>query len=225
MRVFVNAMLIASVLSYPCLAEGLEAAQGDHAVAERLTFHEVPLACPAARGLGCGSRAKPVLQALEREPAVEEAWLDRSGRIIAIVWRASSPRATREATLAAVSGKQKLSIGEVDAVGREKAAESFRSGKGWHRGADVDRLSEEEAGVIADRWWNRLVAKTPAVARKRDVVKPLLADAIRQCLLTSSRNFVAATLVASIRPHLDDMEVSALTESIEAGPRPIGNER
>jgi hypothetical protein len=33
--------------------------------ADQVSFYSVPLACPAARGLGCGSAAKPVLSALE----------------------------------------------------------------------------------------------------------------------------------------------------------------
>lgn len=230
MRTFTNLMLMTSVLACPYLATRPEAAQADRpgTIAERVEFYEVPLMCPAARGLGCGSRAKPVLLALERDAAVEEAWLDRAGHTLAIVWKASTARAAREAAIAAVSEAEKVSIAEVDADARQKVAASFRSGNGWHRGADVDRLSEEEAGVIADRLWNRLVAKAPTASRKRDVVKPRLTDAIRLCLLVSSANCedaFRATLLASVGPHLDDTEVSALTESIKAGFLPIAGEQ
>jgi len=53
--------------------------------ANLVSFYEVPLACPAARGLGCGSAAKPVLQALEKKHSIQEAWLDHPGTILAIV--------------------------------------------------------------------------------------------------------------------------------------------
>ena len=33
--------------------------------------------------------------------------------------------------------------------------------KAWYRGAEVDRLSEEEAGIIVARFIRRVEAKTP----------------------------------------------------------------
>lgn len=229
MHTFANVILVTSVACC-CVATRPQAAQADRqsAVAERLEFYEVPLMCAAARGLGCGSRAKPVLLALERDAAVDEAWLDRAGRTLAIVWKASTARAAREATIAAVSEAKKVSIAEVEPDAHGKLAESFRSGTGWHRGADVDRLSEEEAGVIADRLWNRLVAKAPSAAHKRDVVKARLTDAIRQCLLVSSptcEDTLRATLLATVRPQLDDTEASALNEAIKAGLLPLAGEQ
>jgi len=49
--------------------------------ADQLSFYDVPLACPAARGLGCGSAPRPVLQALEKKSSIQEAWLDHAGTI------------------------------------------------------------------------------------------------------------------------------------------------
>lgn len=46
---------------------------------------------------------------------------------------------------------------------REAPAASFDSALGWHRGTDVDRLSEREAQVIADRLMRRL--STAALAQ------------------------------------------------------------
>jgi hypothetical protein len=40
--------------------------------------------------LGCGSRAKPLLIDLEQQSGIKEAWLNRTGTIVAIVWRASA---------------------------------------------------------------------------------------------------------------------------------------
>jgi len=36
---------------------------------------------------GCGVVAKPILAILAREPAVAEAWLNRNGTIVAVVWK------------------------------------------------------------------------------------------------------------------------------------------
>src|SRR6267154_1451094 len=52
----------------------------------RVSFYEVPLVCPAAPQIGCGSAAKPLLLELERSDVVSEAWLNRAGTIMAIVW-------------------------------------------------------------------------------------------------------------------------------------------
>ena len=43
---------------------------------DQISFYRVPLACPAANNLGCGSAAKPVLLALEKKDTIQEAWLD-----------------------------------------------------------------------------------------------------------------------------------------------------
>jgi hypothetical protein len=61
---------------------------------EIITFYDVPLVCGAAPAIGCGSRAKPLLIDLEQQTAVEEAWLNRAGTILAIVW--SGPIRTAE---------------------------------------------------------------------------------------------------------------------------------
>src|SRR5688572_12608991 len=55
-------------------------------LAGRVAFYNVPLRCPAAPEIGCGSRAKPVLLELERVPGINEAWLNRAGTIAAIVF-------------------------------------------------------------------------------------------------------------------------------------------
>lgn len=52
---------------------------------DRIDFYQVSLRCRAAPGLGCGSRAKPLLLELERNPAVAEAWLNRAGTLVAVV--------------------------------------------------------------------------------------------------------------------------------------------
>src|SRR6266436_10087542 len=52
----------------------------------RLSFYEVPLVCPAAPQIGCGSASKPLLLELEHGGAVSEAWLNRAGTILAVIW-------------------------------------------------------------------------------------------------------------------------------------------
>src|SRR5258708_1259674 len=44
-----------------------------------VSIYKVGLICNAAPNIGCGSRSKPVLLTLEKNPAVKEAWLNRQG--------------------------------------------------------------------------------------------------------------------------------------------------
>ena len=56
MRTTVMVIVMASVLS---VARG--ETKNTEITPERISFYEVPLVCPAAAEIGCGSRAKPIL--------------------------------------------------------------------------------------------------------------------------------------------------------------------
>jgi len=110
---------------------------------EIVTFYDVPLVCGAAPTIGCGSRAKPLLMDLERQAAIEEAWLNRTGTIVAIVW--SGPiRAAEVANL--IFERHEIQYREQ----RDDKPSSFRKEGSWFRGAGVDRLSLKEAREIAE---------------------------------------------------------------------------
>src|SRR6266850_2616964 len=110
------------------------------------SVYQVPWRCPAALQIGCGSHAKPILLQLEQNPGVSEAWLNRQGTVVAVVWK---PDARRKARQSAEKVLKEAEASKLRADAQGKALADFESGKGWYRGADVDRLSEEEAGVIA----------------------------------------------------------------------------
>src|SRR5438093_12373547 len=63
--------------------------------AERVSVFKAPLVCPAAPQIGCGSASKPILLDLEKQPGVLEAWLNRAGTRIAVVWKPESDAETR----------------------------------------------------------------------------------------------------------------------------------
>src|SRR6266704_2243457 len=145
----------------------------------RVSVYQVPWRCPAAHQIGCGSHAKPILLELERNPSVSEAWLNRQGTAVAVVWKPDAKRKARsdaERILKEQKGS-KLS-------GKEgaKVLADFESGKGWYRGAEVDRLSEEEAGVIAARWVRRVQAKTTLAEEKAEGLRGALAEGLKKCL-------------------------------------------
>src|SRR5215204_3758009 len=91
---------LAALIACCCLAAADHVgAKNTLAPADAVSFYSVPLMCPAARGLGCGARAKPMLLELERTEAITEAWLDHSGETLAIVWSESSSAAQRATAL------------------------------------------------------------------------------------------------------------------------------
>ena len=76
-----NAVLMTSLIAVAAVA--FAQTSSARISADQLSFYDVPLACPAARGLGCGSAPRPVLQALEKKSSIQEAWLDHAGRFTA----------------------------------------------------------------------------------------------------------------------------------------------
>lgn len=190
-------------------------------------FYQVPLMCPAARGLGCGSRAKPLLLALEKTAVVEQAWLDRTGQTLAVIWSRSSATAERAAALAVISDAHSVSMDELIGPDREVALRGFHAGEGWHRGADVDRLSEEEALVITDRLLARLVISAPTATDKTKSLRPVMTDSIRQLLVgpPRSQSEWADQLLTTAREHLNGAELNALRDAMAVGLRPVGDER
>jgi hypothetical protein len=198
---------------------------------DNVGFYKVPLMCHAAPGIGCGSRSKPVLLDLESKTIVNEAWLDREGKILAIVWKRSAVAADRAIVVMAVRRAHDLSAEELNGRAREEALASFRFGGGWHRGADVDRLSEQEAGIIANRLVLRVTAEAPTISSKAELLQPIITDIIRGCLVGSPdpssarcRETFAEDLIAVVGDHLSGAETDAMVKAAKAGFQPLADE-
>lgn len=195
-----------------------------------MAFYEVPLRCPAARGIGCGPLAKPILLDLEKMEVVEEAWLDQAGEILAVVWNKDSDPLARTSALGAITEKHAVSMEELGGQSRASALQSFRAREGWHRGADVDRLSEEEARVITARMLHRLVAAAPTAKSKVESLQPTLIDETRRLLIETDLSEAARAayrdgVLSAARTHLTTQEASALRDAISLGLRPVGDEK
>lgn len=130
-----------------------------------VTFYEAPLVCAADPSIGCGSKAKFLLADLEHNPgAVEGAWLNKKGTVIAIKWKDNTPVLKRARIMTEVSTKHHM---KVEPVAAEQAAvyeKSFPNATLWYKGKEVDNLSREEAVFIAQ--------KTIAGYKKKGLVKP-----------------------------------------------------
>lgn len=194
---------------------------------DRVSIFKVSLQCPAAPQIGCGSASKPILLELENDPAVEQAWLNRTGTLIAVVWKAQPNAQTQQDVAsrlksAACCARDKA-IREVQGEARDQALKEFQTGHGWYRGSEVDRLSEEEAGVIAARLVRRVEAKTTLPKNKADRLREVLAETLRKCF---TEGLVPGTLRARevAGDFLDENQISILEQAIKKGVRPLPNE-
>jgi len=208
-------------LLYAPLASPAENAAA--ATADRISVFKAPLVCPAARQIGCGSASKPILLDLEQQPGVLEAWLNRAGTRIAVVWKPESDASTRSKVVAELKDDRAI---ELDGKSRDEAVKDFVSGKGWYRGADVDRLSEEEADVIAARLVRRVQAKTALAKDKAEGLQHALADTYSQRLTNKiSREQELSRFQDIGREYLAKDQVAILQEAIESGVLPLPNEQ
>jgi copper chaperone CopZ len=188
-----------------------------------VSFFKVSLQCLAAPQIGCGSVSKPILLQLEKEQGVLEAWLNRAGTTIAVVWKAGTDAEMQSSVTAEL--KEDYAT-EIQGPSRDEALKDFLSGKGWYRGADVDRLSEEEAGIIAARFVRRVQAKTALAKEKAEELQLALTDALRKKLTGDccSPNEKQPSLESVASKYLDQEQTKILREAIEKGVRPLPNE-
>jgi len=104
----------------------------------------------------------------------------------------------------------------------------FLSRKGWYRGADVDRLSEEEADIIAARLVRWVQAKTALPKDKAEGLQHAFSDTLRKDLTGKSTGPNRLEDVA--REYLDQEQIKILKDAIkdevaiENGERPAPNE-
>jgi len=226
-------VLVAAVLATPVFADGQPSAPRGMAANDRTTFYEVPLKCLAAPQIACGSRAKPVLFSLERRPAVAEAWVNRSGTRVAVVWKADSTPATRAAVISEIASLHEMSFRELGKDERLEPAHTFATRINWYRSADTGKLTEEEAHIIVERLVRRLVAEAPTAAPKAESLTARLFDVLRPSVLDSKGQSVTNVdllavqnkLLSEARAQLDPAEFSAFENAlILPAFRPVGDE-
>ena len=119
---------------------------------EDITFYEVPLVCGAAPDIGCGSRIKPLFIETTNTTGIKESWVNRSGTVIAIIWDASlKDEAERENLIQPLFEKNKITAILIKDLSKQgELTASLYGNDKWYKGMEVDELSIEEAGVIAE---------------------------------------------------------------------------
>jgi hypothetical protein len=197
--------------------------------ADRISVFKAPLVCPAAPQIGCGIASKPILLDLERQPGVLEAWLNRAGTIIAVVWKPESNAENRRNVAAELKEDRAT---EMEGKSRDDAVKDFMSGKGWYRGADVNRLSEEEAGIIAARLVRFVRAKTTVATDRAETLQRALNETLRKDLTGENARLhqKPRRLEDVARDYLNEDQLKILREAIqdevaiENGEKPVPKE-
>lgn len=193
-----------------------------------VSFYRVPLVCPAAPEIGCGVQAKPILKELEQQESVSQAWLNREGTILAVVWDARSSRKLREQVVSSTCDRETLTVTELKSDEFQRTFQSFTSGVGWYRAASVDRLSEREAEVIVDRLIRRTKARVSLSDEKVGQMKSVLSTICKEQLIDKTkkdRKILEAELLEPVRNLLSEEEAAALKEAIALGFRPLPDEK
>jgi copper chaperone CopZ len=187
---------------------------------ERVSFFEVPLECGAVEGLGCGSASKPILKALERDAKVKEAKINYSGTVLAVVWRDPDQAPSGATAVDAAFKERDLEATALRGSARDKSLKDFESQR-WYGAADVDRLSEREAQVIASRLVNRAKARLELAPEKLAALTRDLSGGIATILTRDKGEECArdpfGELTKIAGKHLSQEQLAELRRSAEQG--------
>jgi hypothetical protein len=205
-----------SVRSADCCDDSEQQVQSTQRSPHRLkpnevVFYNVPLVCPAAPQIGCGSASKPVLVGLESRLPGAQAWLNRSGTVMTVVWSEKLPVNSQAKALKAMLNDRGITATALKGKARNQALFDFQSGTGWYRSTEVDRLSEEEAGVIAAKWVGRIRDKITLADPKASLLQEGFTDALKRKLTGQiTRAEARDEMLKVCREHLDEGDVNVL---------------
>lgn len=130
-----------------------------------VSFYEAPLVCHAAPSIGCGSKAKFLLVDFEKYiDAVEGAWLNKTGTIVAVKWKPKTAEDKKAEIIKTVSTNHNIELATLAQTEATDYANTFPNNSEWYKGKEVDKLSKEEAGIIAKN--------TIASYKEKKLIKP-----------------------------------------------------
>ena len=148
--------------------------------------------------------------------------------MIGIVWKPEAKRKDRTSTLKAISKQEEFEARELSGTAKKKAMKDFLSREGWHRGGDVDRLSEEEAGIIAARLVRRIQAKVSVSEEKAEAIRVEFTDIFKRRFTGAQDNEetnLEERLLKVLQGHLNEKDVLILEETLPRSARPLPGEQ
>lgn len=193
--------------------------------------YQARLRCESAPEIGCGLRAKPLLNDLERVPGIREAWLNRAGNLIAVVRTATGSGRDGADPALAVFRTHRIAIKALHGERFANALNDFASRSGWHRSAEVDRLSEEEARIIAARLVARLRTRAALPELRAKALEAAIAEACAHELIrnptqsaAARKRRLASAALAVARERLEAPAYAAFADAVRLGHRPLPDE-
>jgi hypothetical protein len=222
--------IFAGLMLAGCATSQTQKANATDPANEPVAFYSVPLICPAAPDIGCGSRAKPILHQLEASTDIRQAWLNRAGTQLAVVWEDPGSPRSRSRTLNTLLRDYDIVATDIPREEQGRAAADFNAQVNWYRAEGLDQLSGEEAGVIAARILRRFQAKTPLSDEKAATLRAAMTNTLRERFLSLSEQPARSpteereVFLQKVAPSLSETELAALRESIIPGFRPLPGE-
>jgi hypothetical protein len=189
---------------------------------DRISLFSVPLICEAAPEIGCGSRSKPILLELQRQPDIAEAWLNGTGTVLAVVWMNASNSQARAKAVEAILERNGAVGTELNGQNRETEMKNFAMRNNWYRGAEVDDLSKREAAIISARLVRRVQAKVALSDEKAQGLATKLAQVIEDRFISEARGSKSEfyeEVMKVVRENLDERGVAAFQEAVAKGYR------
>ncbi|MBI2839385.1 MAG: hypothetical protein HYX75_13805 [Acidobacteria bacterium] len=211
----VSALLVSSIIASD--AKGAASVvRLSEAAGKRTSVFAVLLQCQAAPDIACGGGLKPVLLDLERDPAIEQAWVNKSGTALLIIGSGSSTSASRALAVRSEIGKAR-EVKELTGDALGKVIDEFRSGSGWYRGQDLDELSRQAASEVATRLVRRTTEKVSLSAAKAEQLEAALSNALQTSFVNDPRADPTADLLTTGSARLDGAALAAFKQAVARG--------
>ncbi len=147
---------------------------------EQLFVFKVPLECGVSSGLGCGTKARPILDTLRTVEEIRWAALNRAGTRLAV----RAPKNAEDRILSALAAKG-ISVTKIaDENDVKSLAATITDSTEWYSADHVNQLSRIEAEMIADQLVTPLVTMNLVDQSNRanleaDLVSPANPEEIR----------------------------------------------
>lgn len=194
-------------------------------------FYQVAMKCPAAPAIACGSGSKPVLADLESAAEVAGVWLHRNGTVLAIQWHPATSTSQRVAVVNGVFAEN-ATVGTPPAPLPPEAGKTFGDPHAWYASDQLDKLTQEEAGIIAHRLLHRMQAGTGISHEQQHAfLEQFTHRFVRHFAVSAAalRTVSAADRVAelteeirhSLQPHFSEPAQAALEQALAAGYLPV----
>jgi hypothetical protein len=181
-----------------------------------VTLFQVPLMCPAVKGLGCGGKARPFMSELEKHAEIAEAWLNHPGTVLAVVWKEPQVHAHATDVVASLFRSKDLTVTALAGPTLSESLQDFAARTGWYRGQDVNKLSEQEGLVFTERMAKRVEARTKLPSATSTALR---ADLRKFCIewLVGRGGRDSKVLLGLAAKYMDPAQLKVFEEALKEG--------